>query len=98
MKIIIGLFLVTMSLFSQISIKSAWENVLEHSDALKASHADITHSTLKKESAESMYLPSISLSASYTHLNEPIGMDISAVSSKVNPFFITSKIIANQKL
>ncbi len=86
MKIIIGLLLVTLSLFSQISIKSAWQNVLEHNDGLKASDADILHSRLKKESAKSMYLPEISLNASYTRLNEPIGMDISDVSSKVNPF------------
>ncbi len=86
MKIIITILVLTISLFSQITIKSAWRSVLEHNDGLKASSADITHSRLKKESAESMYLPEVSLNASYTHLNEPIGMDISAVSSAVNPF------------
>lgn len=88
MKIIISFIFVTMSLFAQISIKSAWQNVLEHHDGLKASDADILHSKLKKQSAKSMYLPEVSLSASYTHLNEPIGLDISEVSSKVNPFLV----------
>ena len=95
MKIIIGLLVLTMSLFSQISIKSAWHSVLEYNDGLKAVAADITHSRLKKESAESMYLPEISLNASYTHLSEPIGMDISAVSSAVNPILGRGLVICD---
>jgi len=84
LKIIISLLLTT-GLFAQISIQNAWQSVLTKNDALKASQADISHSTLKKESAEGMYLPSVSLTGSYTHLNDPIGIDISDVSSRVNP-------------
>ena len=80
LKIIISLLLTT-GLFAQISIQNAWQQVLTKNDALKASHADITHSTLKKESAEGMYLPSISITGSYTHLNDAIGLDTSGVSS-----------------
>ena len=77
--------LLSTALFAEISIQHAWQNVLTKNDGLKASQADITHSRLKQESAEGMYLPSVSLSGSYTHLNDPIGFDISGISSKVNP-------------
>ena len=86
MKILTGLILATLFLYAQITIENAWQKVQEHSDALKASHSDIEHARLKKESAESLYLPAVSMSASYTRLNEPIGLDISDISSKINPF------------
>ena len=85
MKIFIALVLMAFSLHADISIQNAWQNVLTKNDALKASQADIRHASLKKDSAEGMYLPSVSLTGSYTHLNDPIGMDISAISSRVNP-------------
>jgi outer membrane protein TolC len=80
LKILFGLFCVTVLLFSQISIKSAWQNIERQNDALKASHADVRHSQLKQESAEGMYLPSVSITGSYTHLNNPISLDTSEVS------------------
>ncbi len=81
MKILIGIIFITISLFSQISIKKAWHTVESQNDALKASHADVKHSQLKQESAEGMYLPSVSISGSYTHLNDPIGLDTSGISN-----------------
>ena len=81
MKILFGLLFITISLFSQISIKNAWQNVESQNDALKASHADVRHSQLKQESAEGMYMPSVSITGSYTHLNDPIGLDTSGVSN-----------------
>ena len=80
MKILI-LSLFSTALFAQISIYSAWQSVLSKNDALKASYSDITHSQLKQESAEGMYLPSVSITGSYTHLNDAIGLDTSGVSS-----------------
>jgi len=85
---ILLLFLFSISLFAQISIQNAWQQVLRKNDGLKASYADITHSQLKKESAEGMYMPSLSLSGNYTHLNEPIGIDTSDISAKVNPILV----------
>ena len=81
MKILFGLLFITVSLFSQISIKNAWHNVESQNDALKASYADVRHSQLKQESAEGMYMPSVSITGSYTHLNDPIGFDTSGVSN-----------------
>jgi len=80
LKTILFLFFTT-GLFAQISIQNAWQNVLSENDALKASHNDIRHSVLKKESAEGMYLPSVSLTGSYTHLNDNIGLDTSGISN-----------------
>ena len=80
MRILIGMIFISIALFAQISIKSAWHNVERQNDALKASNADIRHSKLKQESAEGMYLPSVSITGSYTHLNDPIGLDTSGVS------------------
>ena len=67
-------------LFAEISIQNAWQSVVNENDALKASQSDITHSVLKQESAEGMYLPSVSLTGSYTHLNDDIGLDTSGIS------------------
>jgi len=71
---------ISLSLFANISIENAWYSVEKQNDALKASKADIHHAQLKKESAEGMYLPSVSLIGSYTHLDDAINLDTSGVS------------------
>ena len=71
----------SLSLFANISIKNAWYSVEKQNDALKASTADIRHAQLKKESAEGMYLPAVSLTGSYTHLDSAIGLDTGGVSN-----------------
>ncbi len=58
-----------------MSIQKAWQNVELKNDGLKAVGSDVTRAELKRESAKSMYLPSVSVSASYTHLSEPIKME-----------------------
>jgi len=83
-KLIISILLST-ALFANINIYSAWQNVLNNNDGLKASQGDIKHAKLKKESAEGMYLPSLSINGSYTHLNDSIGIDISDISNRLNP-------------
>ena len=97
MKIIVFM-LFTTGIFAQISIQNAWGNVQSRNDGLKASHADILHAKLKQESAEGMYMPSVSLTGSYTHLDDSIGADISGLSNIVNslplpiPIHLPSKI------
>ena len=58
-----------------MSIEEAWSNVEFKNDGIKSSSDDLSRAQLKKESAKSMYLPSISISGSYTHLSEPIGLE-----------------------
>ena len=75
------LLFLSFSLHADISIQNAWEDVLHKHNGLKASSSDIQYAKLKQESAEGMYLPSVSLTGSYTHLNEPIGFDTSGLSN-----------------
>jgi len=81
LKILFGLICITVLLFSQISIKNAWQRVERENDTLKASYADIKHSKLKQESAKGMYMPSVTVTGSYTHLNDTISLDTSGISS-----------------
>ncbi len=69
-----------LSVHADIGVKEAWEDVCSHSDTIKIADDDIKSAKLKVESAKSMYLPSISLSASYTHLSEPVNVDTSDIS------------------
>ncbi len=55
-----------------LSFKQAWELVLKNSDELKAKNEDVNIALLKQGMAKDLYMPNISLSATYTHLNSPI--------------------------
>ena len=79
------LCLVPLSLFATVTIEDAWQSVVDKNDGLKANGSDVKRAELKKSSAKSMYLPSVTLTGSYTHLSEPINMDISDISSTLNP-------------
>jgi len=85
LKLFITILLAVLPLFSQMSVGDAWMQVKRHSKALSASHDDLKRAKLKQRSAKSLYLPALSVTASYTHLSEPIGIDISDISTKVNP-------------
>ena len=80
MKILIGLLFIPIILMAQISIETAWHNVEIQNDALKASHADVRHSVLKQESAEGMHMPSVSITGSYTRMNDDITLDTSELT------------------
>ena len=84
MKIFLALFLLTLSLFSDMSIQEAWQKAELTNEGIKASSSDVTRAELKKSSAESMYLPSVTITGSYTHLSEPVNIDISDFSNKAN--------------
>jgi len=80
LKSIILLSLLSFTLLADMSIQEAWINAESKNEGIKALSLDVTRAQLKKSSAESMYLPSISLTGSYTHLDEPINVDTSGVS------------------
>ncbi len=70
-----------------IDMKSAWEFMKDNSSSLKASKSSIKRSESLKEAASSLYLPTITLNASYTHLEKPIGfnaLDIDPLEAIVN--------------
>jgi len=73
--------LIFVHLFAQLSITEAWQSTQNENNALAASKDDVKRAKLKQSSATSMYLPSISLTANYTHLDKPLAVDTSGVSS-----------------
>ena len=85
MKFFITILIITIPIFSQITIENAWKQVKKNSHRLIASNDDIKSAKAKRKSAKSLYLPSLSMTASYTHLSEPVSADISDISTKVNP-------------
>ena len=80
MKKFLILLLLYVSAFAQMSIKEAWQSAELKNEGIKASSSDVTRAELKKSSAESMYLPSVTITGSYTHLDEPINIDTSKQS------------------
>ena len=84
MRIFLALSLLSFSLLADMSVQEAWHNTELKNEGMKASHTDVTRAELKQSSAESMYLPSVSITGSYTHLSEPVNIDISGFSSKAN--------------
>ncbi len=62
----------------ELGIDQAWELVQDRNDGLKAGQSSVQHSEKIKEGTDSMmYMPSIDLHGSYTHLSEPVGLDFS---------------------
>ena len=97
MKIIsLVILLVIHSSASGISVKSAWNRVQKLHSGLQASRLDIQRMRLKSESINGLGFPTLSVTANYTHLNEPIGLDISGLSNRLNslpiPITIPSEI------
>ena len=81
MKSLLLLFCMAQILNATMSIKKAWSNVELHSESLKAEENDISRAKLKADSAKSMYLPSVSITGSYTHLSDPINIDTTGLAS-----------------
>ena len=58
-----------------MSINEAWLKITAQNNGLKSSEDDVKRAKLKSASAESMYLPSVTITGSYTHLSEPIEIE-----------------------
>lgn len=73
MRLII-LCLISLSLLNatSISVKDAWQKVLHINEGLKASQAEVTHAMELSNATDSLYLPEISVSASYTRLEREL--------------------------
>jgi len=81
MKVFLLISLFYLHLYSNISLEEAWQNMQSKNNAFKASKNDVKRAKLKQNSATSMYLPSISVSASYVDLDKPIAINTSEVSN-----------------
>lgn len=67
------IFLSFTSLYAQsVSFQEAWNMVLESSDTLKAKKENFNMAHFRQKAAKALYLPDITLSATYTHLEKPI--------------------------
>ncbi|MDF1876354.1 TolC family protein [Sulfurimonas sp. SAG-AH-194-L11] len=75
MKLLLLPFILFLGLYADISIEDAWKNVEFKNDGLKGEEIDVKRAELKRSSAKSMYLPSMSITGSYTHLSEPIKIE-----------------------
>ena len=58
-----------------VSFTDAWHQVLLNNDALNAKKAGVARAEHFQDARKDLYLPDISLSASYTHLDKPVSMD-----------------------
>ena len=75
LKIPIIVSLLSFSLMANMSIEDAWLSTKTHNNTIKASDDEISSAKLKQSSAKGMYLPSVTLTGSYTHLNEPVKIE-----------------------
>ena len=84
MKFLILLCSLSLIIYADISIEEAWKSVETKNDGLKAQSSVLKGAELKRNSAKSMYLPSVSITGSYTHLSEPVNLDITDFSNTAN--------------
>ncbi|MBL0595876.1 TolC family protein [Aeromonas veronii] len=59
-----------------ISFGEAWTRVIQQDEGLAAEQAGVDRAKQLREAAKDMYLPKVDLGASYTHLDQPIELDM----------------------
>ena len=59
-----------------ISFGEAWTRVIQQDEGLAAEQAGVDRAKQLREAAKSMYLPKVDLGASYTHLDQPMELDL----------------------
>jgi len=69
-------FTCTLLPAQSFTITQAWDRVLNVDESLQATKIGIKRSQKIKEAASSLNLPTISLNASYTHLDKPVEMEL----------------------
>ena len=59
-----------------ISFGEAWTRVIQQDEGLAAEQAGVDRAKQLREAAKDMYLPKVDLGASYTHLDQPVELDM----------------------
>lgn len=59
-----------------VSFGEAWTRVIQQDEGLAAEQAGVERAKQLREAAKSMYLPKIDVGASYTHLDQPMELDM----------------------
>ena len=76
MKKLVLLSLVCSLLMAEkLSFSDAWFTMQSVNDGLKAEKEGEKHAKIMKEAASSMYLPSVNLTGSYTHIDKPLEIE-----------------------
>ena len=53
-----------------------WSRVIQQDDGLAAEQAGVERAQQLREAAKAMYLPKVDVGASYTHLDQPMELDM----------------------
>lgn len=59
-----------------VSFTEAWSRVIQQDDGLAAEQAGVERAQQLREAAKAMYLPKVDVGASYTHLDQPMELDM----------------------
>lgn len=59
-----------------VSFTEAWSRVIRQDDGLAAEQAGVERAQQLREAAKAMYLPKVDVGASYTHLDQPMELDM----------------------
>ena len=59
-----------------VSFTEAWSRVIQQDDGLAAEQAGVERAEQLREAAKAMYLPKVDVGASYTHLDQPMELDM----------------------
>ncbi len=59
-----------------VSFSEAWSRVIRQDDGLAAEQAGVERAQQLREAAKAMYLPKVDVGASYTHLDQPMELDM----------------------
>ncbi len=59
-----------------ISFSEAWTRVIQQDEGLAVEQAGVDRAKQLREAAKSMYLPKVDVGASYTHLDQPMELDM----------------------
>ncbi|MGL4250214.1 MAG: TolC family protein [Aeromonas sp.] len=59
-----------------VSFGDAWTRVIQQDEGLAAEQAGVARARELREAAKAMYLPRVDLGASYTHLDQPMELDL----------------------
>ena len=80
MRRIFILLLLALHVSASVTIEDAWRQMQEKSPALQSLSIEKARAGKLQDAASAMYLPKVSLSGSYTHLDKPVELDISDAS------------------
>ncbi len=90
-KTIFLLMMLSSFLFSKdVTFLEAWQKVLEKSDSLKAKKEDLLSAKFRQKAARDLYLPDISISAVYTHLQKDVKLSGKSLIEDSNDSSLTT--------